>query len=70
VKPHELYDFRKTGAILHELAMADWWRAFMAKIRFWAEELRQASISRQASCLGQYLIFRHGELVFRHSEIV
>ena len=44
MKPHEFYDFRKTGAILHELAMADWWRAFMAKIRFWAEELRQASI--------------------------
>jgi hypothetical protein len=40
VKPHEFYDFRKTGAILHELAMADWWRALMAKIRFWAEELR------------------------------
>jgi hypothetical protein len=33
-------EIRKTGAILHELAIADWWRALMAKIRFWAEELR------------------------------
>jgi hypothetical protein len=40
VKPFEFGDFRKTGAILYEFAMADWWRAFMAKWRFWADELR------------------------------
>jgi hypothetical protein len=44
VKSLENYDFRKTGVILHELAMADCWRAFMAKRRFWAEEIRHGGL--------------------------
>jgi hypothetical protein len=40
VKPIKFDDFLKKGTILHGFAMADCWRAFMAKRGFWAEELR------------------------------
>jgi hypothetical protein len=44
VKLLKFDDFRNTGAILHELATTSYGRAFMARRRFWADELRHGEL--------------------------